>query len=77
MTLEELCKKYNYASNSVIHGFPRVRDSILKTYGVLIIKEGRGKNAIYREEDKNKEKQIQELEQFLKDRPYAREYLDK
>ena len=46
MTLEEFCQKYSYAESSVLHGFPRVKESILKTYGVEIIKIGRGKKAI-------------------------------
>ena len=77
MTLQELCQKYNYAENSVVHGFPRVRDSILKKYGILIIKQGKGKNAIYLEEDKSKEEQIKELEKFLEENPHAKEYLEK
>lgn len=75
MTLEELCEKYGYASSSVIHGFPRVRDNILKVYGVLIIKEGKGKKAVYKEENKQKEQQIKELQEFLEKNPHAQEYL--
>ena len=47
MTLEEFCQKYSYAESSVLHGFPRVKERILKTYGVEIIKIGRGKKAEY------------------------------
>ena len=65
MTLEEFCQKYNYAESSVLHGFPRVKESILKTYGVEIIKIGRGKKAEYIEKEKSKELQIEELHEFL------------
>lgn len=75
MTLQELCKKYDYAESSVIHGFPRVRDSILRTHKVLIVKKGRGKKAEYFEEDKSEEMQIKELEEFLKNNPHAKEYI--
>ena len=45
MTLEEFCQKYNYAESSVLHGFPRIKESIIKQYGIEIIKQGRGKKA--------------------------------
>lgn len=52
MTLEELCKKYGVSESSVKDNFNRTKNSIMKKYGISIIKEGRGKNATYREEVK-------------------------
>lgn len=76
MTLQELCQKYNYAESSVLHGFPRIKESILKQYGIEIIKVGRGSKAEYIEQDKNKEKQIEELYKFLEKNPQAKEYVE-
>ena len=76
MTLEEFCQKYNYAESSVLHGFPRVKESILKTYGVEIIKIGRGKKAEYIEKEKSKELQIEELHEFLEKNPQSKEYVE-
>lgn len=50
MTLQELCKKYDVSETSIKNAFPRTQQSILKKHGIKIIKEGRGKNAIYHEE---------------------------
>lgn len=49
MTKQELSKKYGVAENSITKKFPSVKDSIMKKWGVLIIKEGRGDSADYRE----------------------------
>ena len=76
MTLEELCQKYNYAERSVIHGFPRVKENIFKTYGITIVRKGRGKKAEYIEIDKSKEQQIEELQDFLEKNPHAKEYVE-
>jgi hypothetical protein len=50
MTLQEVCEKYKVSESSLRKMFPRTQQSILKKHGVKIIKEGRGKNAVYREE---------------------------
>ena len=50
MDLNEVCEKYGVAESSVKNAFPRTQAAILKKFGVKIIKEGRGKNTIYREE---------------------------
>ena len=49
MSLEELCKKYNVSQSSVLTKFKRTQESILKKYGVNIIKVGRGASAEYLE----------------------------
>ena len=49
MTLQEVCDKYNVAQSSMTNAFPRTQKSILKKYGVKIVKEGRGKDAVYSE----------------------------
>ena len=76
MTLQELCQKYNYAESSVLHGFPRIKENILKQYGIEIIKVGRGSKAEYLEQNKSKEKQIEELHEFLEKNPQAKEYVE-
>ena len=50
MTLEEVCEKYGVAQSSMTNAFPRTQKAILKKHGVKIIKEGRGKTAVYTEE---------------------------
>ena len=49
MSLEELCKKYNVSPSSVKTQFKRTQESILKKYGVNIVKIGRGASAEYLE----------------------------
>lgn len=49
MSLEELCNKYNVSQSSVLTKFKRTQESILKKYGVNIIKIGRGVTAEYME----------------------------
>ena len=50
MTLEELAKKYNIKESTIKKNFSRTQETIIKKYGVKIIKEGRGDKAIYTEE---------------------------
>lgn len=50
MTITELSAKYQVAESSIKNAFPRTQASILKKYGVKIVKEGRGTNAQYYEE---------------------------
>ena len=76
MKLEEFCQKYSYAESSVLHGFPRIKETILKQYGIEIIKKGRGKKAEYIEIEKSKELQIEELHEFLEKNPQAKKYLE-
>lgn len=76
MTLEEFCQKYNYAESSVLHGFPRVKENVLRQYGIEIVKKGRGKKAEFFEIEKSKEKQIKELHEFLEKNPLAKEYVE-
>lgn len=49
MTLDELCQKYHLSASTVTTKFKRTKDNIYKKYGVVIVKEGRGKEALYRE----------------------------
>lgn len=51
MTLQEVCQKYEVSESSMKTAFPRTQQSILKKHGIKIIKEGRGQNASYYEED--------------------------
>lgn len=50
MTLQEVCAKYGMSESSMKSMFARSQASILKKYGVKIIREGRGKDTTYREE---------------------------
>ena len=49
MTLKELCSKYNLSESTVTSKFKRTQESILKKYGVQIVKVGRGVAAEYLE----------------------------
>lgn len=50
MTLQEVCEKYQVAESSMKSQFKRTQNSILKKYGIKIIKDGRGAKASYREQ---------------------------
>lgn len=47
MTIEEVSAKYGVSMSSLKNVFPRVKQSIMKKYGIEIIKEGRGASANY------------------------------
>ena len=53
MTGQEISKKYNIAESTLKSQFKRTQQKILKTYGVNIIKYGRGDKTYYLEEDTN------------------------
>ena len=50
MSLNELCEKYNLTESTVLTNFTRTQKSLLKKYGVVVKKVGRGKAAYYEEE---------------------------
>ena len=53
MTLEEVSKRFGVSTTSLMGAFPRTQKSILKKWGVHLIKKGRGSSATYEvEEDK-------------------------
>lgn len=76
MTIKELCDKYYYSEITVLNAFPQVQRSVLKKYGVLIEKQGRGKKANYIEKEKPEEMQMQDLKKFLDKNPAVREYFE-
>ena len=76
MTLKEFCEKYQYAESTVRHAFPQVQRSILNTYGVQIVKTGRGKKAIFTEIEKSEEDQMKDLREFLEKNPMVKEYFE-
>lgn len=76
MTQKELAEKYNYKENSIYKNFLAVQQGILKKYGVLIIKKGRGKKAEYIEQEKPEEDQMRELKEFLEKNPAIKEYFE-
>ena len=76
MTQKELAEKYNYKENSIYKNFLAVQQGILKKYGVLIIKKGRGKKAEYIEQEKPEEDQMRELKEFLEKNPAITEYFE-
>ena len=47
MTLKEVCEKFNYSQSTVVNTFPRVQKAIEKKYGIVLIKTGKGKDAVY------------------------------
>ena len=47
MTLAEVSEKYGIAESTLKAQFPRAQKSILKKYGVQIMKLGRGADATY------------------------------
>lgn len=49
MTAEEVCNKYNISKSTLTTKFKRTQESILKKYGVNIVKVGRGAAAEYYE----------------------------
>lgn len=51
MTLEETAKKFNISEASLKGAFPRTQKSILKKWGVHLIKKGRGSEATYEIEE--------------------------
>ena len=76
MTLKEFCDTYNYAESTVRHAFPKVQQSILKNYGVYVVKEGRGSKAIFTIVEKTEEQQMADLYEFLDKNPMLREYFE-
>ena len=56
MTLQEVCKVLGKSENTLINAFIRTQKNLAKK-GIIITKEGRGKNAkyniIYKDDDKN------------------------
>lgn len=47
MTKQELCERFDISETTLDKQFSRVKASILKKYNLVLIKEGRGKNATY------------------------------
>ena len=50
MTLKEVTTKYNISESSLQQNFKKTQKSIMKKYGVIINKSGRGASAVYTEE---------------------------
>lgn len=76
MTLKQFCEKYYYSEITVLNAFPQVQRSVLKKYGVLIEKKGRGRKADYIETEKPEEMQLQDLKEFLDKNPAVKEYFE-
>ena len=76
MTLKQFCEKYYYSEVTVLNAFPQVQRSILKKYGVLIEKQGRGRKANYIEKEKHEEMQMEDLEKFLDVNLAIKEYFE-
>lgn len=76
MNLQEFCNKYDYSESTVIKTFPQVQRSILKRYGILIEKQGRGKKAQYIEKEKSEAEQMKDLQEFLETHPAIKEYFE-
>jgi hypothetical protein len=76
MTRKELADKYGFSENTVYKNFPQVQRSVLKNYGIEVIKIGRGKKAEYIEQEKSEEKQMEDLKKFLDKNPAIKEYFE-
>lgn len=76
MTQKELADKYGYSENTIYKNFLSVQTGILKKYGILIEKKGRGKKAIFIEKEKPEEQQMKELHEFLETHPAVKEYFE-
>lgn len=76
MTQKELAEKYGYSENTIYKNFLSVQAGILKKYGILIEKKGRGKKAVFIEKEKPEEQQIKELKEFLETHPAVKEYFE-
>lgn len=76
MTVKELSEKYGYSEVTIVNAFPQVQRYILKKFGVMIEKQGRGKKANYIEKEKPEELQMQELREFLEKNPAVKEYFE-
>jgi transcriptional antiterminator len=76
MTQKELAEKYGYSENTIYKNFLSVQAGILKKYGILIEKKGRGKKAIFIEKEKPEEQQLKELKEFLETHPAVKEYFE-
>lgn len=53
LTFEEVCEKYKVSESTLLNAFPRTQKSILKKHNIKLIKEGKGRSAVYREEVAN------------------------
>ena len=67
MTLEEVAKKFEVSETSLKGAFPRTQKSILKKWGVHLIKKGRGNSAIYEIEEENNDCRAMTLYTEIKD----------
>ena len=76
MTQKELADKYGFSENTIYKNFLQVQRSILKNYGIEIIKVGKGKKASYIEKEKSEERQMEDLRAFLEKNPAIKEYFE-
>lgn len=76
MTQKELADKYGFSENTIYKNFLQVQRSILKNYGIEIIKIGKGKKANYIEKEKSEERQMEDLRAFLEKNPAIKEYFE-
>lgn len=67
MTLEEVAKKFEVSETSLKGAFPRTQKSILKKWGVHLIKKGRGDSAIYEIEEEKTDCRALTLYNEIKD----------
>ena len=67
MTLEEVSEKFGVSITSLKGAFPRTQKSILKKYGVHIIKKGRGDSATYEIQEENSDFRAMTLYEEVKD----------
>lgn len=67
MTLQEVAQKFQISEKSLTGAFPRTQKSILKKWGVHLIKKGRGASAIYEIEEEVSDCRAMTLYNEIKD----------
>ena len=67
MTLEEVSKRFSISESSLTGAFPRTQKSILKKWGVHLIKKGRGATAMYEIEEEKTDCRALTLYNEIKD----------
>lgn len=67
MTLEEVSKRFSISESSLTGAFPRTQKSILKKWGVHLIKKGRGSTAVYEIEEEKTDCRALTLYNEIKD----------
>lgn len=66
MTLQELCKEYNFTENNIKKNFTRTQKSFLNNYNLILTKTGRGDNVNYMVEPNTDDRRAPKMMQEAK-----------